>query len=140
MPDEIYPAGLVRFPTWAFGKLHRAVHAELDTSLREHWILVCVEEYAELSQQQVATTLQIDRSEVVRLIDGLERAGLVTRTRDTVDRRKYRLTITEAGRAERRRMAERIDRATDKVLHRLDAEERHTLHRLANKAIGADPE
>ncbi|MEV4126811.1 hypothetical protein [Nocardia sp. NPDC049707] len=32
---------------------------------------------------------------MVRLIDGLEAAGFVIRTRDTTDRRKYRLSITQ---------------------------------------------
>ncbi|QIS08341.1 MarR family winged helix-turn-helix transcriptional regulator [Nocardia arthritidis] len=136
--DQLHPRGLLRFPTYVFGKLHRAVHAEIDASLREHWVLVCLEEFTDLSQQQVATTLQIDRSEVVRIIDGLEKDGFVVRTRDPGDRRKNCLSITAAGRAERRRVDEQVQQATDRVLHRLDADERRTLLRLALKAIGED--
>ncbi|MFI9505813.1 MarR family winged helix-turn-helix transcriptional regulator [Nocardia sp. NPDC052566] len=141
MPQEpLHPRGLLRFPTYALGRLHKAVHAELGTSLREHWVLVFLEESDELSQQQVSTAMGIDRSEVVRLIDGLEKSGFVVRTRDSDDRRKYRLSVTQAGRAERLRTEKLIEEAADRVLHRLDAEERRTLHRLALKALGQDAE
>jgi DNA-binding MarR family transcriptional regulator len=72
------------------------------------------------------------------MIDGLEQAGFVVRTRDTNDRRKYRLSITQAGRAERRRTDELIEQTTDAVLSRLDAEQRQSLHRLALKSLGYD--
>ncbi|MEV2225132.1 MarR family transcriptional regulator [Nocardia vinacea] len=136
--DHIHLRGLLRFPTYALGKLHKAVHAEMGTSLREHWVLVCLEEFDDLSQQQVSTTLGIDRSEVVRLIDGLEEAGFVIRTRDATDRRKYRLSITQSGRAERRKTDQLIEEAAERVLHRLDEDERQTLHRLALKALGEE--
>src|SRR4051794_2942695 len=95
MSDE--PAGLLRHPTYVFGKLHKAVHARIATPLREHWVLTHLAERTEISQQEMANAMEIDRSEIVRLIDSLEKAGLVTRTRDPEDRRKYRLAITKAG-------------------------------------------
>ncbi|MFQ6394619.1 MarR family winged helix-turn-helix transcriptional regulator [Nocardia sp. KC 131] len=133
-----HPPGLLRFPTFVLGKLHQAIKAEVGSSLRDHWVLVYLEDHDDLSQQQVSDALKIDRSEVVRLIDSLEQAGFVVRTRDTSDRRKYRLTITQAGRAERRRSDTLIEQATDTVLHRLDDDERRTMHRLALKALGED--
>ncbi|WP_433603276.1 MarR family winged helix-turn-helix transcriptional regulator [Nocardia sp. CA-135953] len=93
----------------------------------------CPEEFDDLSQQQVSTALGIDRSEVVRLIDGLEESGFVIRTRDSADRRKYRLSIPQAGRAERRKTDELIEEAAERVLYRLDEDERQTLRRLALK-------
>ncbi|PXX65197.1 DNA-binding MarR family transcriptional regulator [Nocardia tenerifensis] len=141
MPDEhLHPRALLRLPTFALGKLHKAVHAEVGASLRDHWVLVCLEEFGELSQQQVSTTLGIDRSEMVRLVDGLERDGLVVRVRDTEDRRKYRLTVTRAGKKQSALTNARIAEATDRVLGRLDEQERRTLHRLALKAIGEEPD
>ena len=132
------PAGLLRYPTDVFGKLHKAVHAHLATSLREHWVLTYLAERAEISQQEMANAMEIDRSEVVRLIDSLEKAGLVTRTRDPVDRRKYRLTITAAGNRRRVDTDAEIIQSTDVLLARLTPAERETLHRLALKALGYD--
>ncbi|MEV6430032.1 MarR family transcriptional regulator [Nocardia sp. NPDC051463] len=136
--DSEHPPGLLRFPTYVFGKLHQALKNEVGTSLRDQWVLVHLEDNDELSQQQVSDAMHIDRSEVVRMIDGLEQAGFVVRTRDPGDRRKYRLSITQAGKAERRRTDEVIEQATAKVLRRLDDEERKTLRRLTLKALGYD--
>ncbi|MBH0781319.1 MarR family winged helix-turn-helix transcriptional regulator [Nocardia bovistercoris] len=139
MPTHpVNPSGLLRFPSYALGRLHKAAHAEIGSSLREHWVLVFLEEFDNLSQQQVSTALGIDRSEVVRLIDGLEEAGYVVRTRDADDRRKYCLSITRAGRAQRRRTDQLIEAVTARVFARLDDAERRTLHRLALKALGED--
>ncbi|MGW4535911.1 MarR family winged helix-turn-helix transcriptional regulator [Nocardia sp. NPDC004340] len=137
-PGDIHPAGLLRHPTYALGKLHKAMHAELGTPLREHWVLTYLAEHAEPSQQEMANVLEIDRSEVVRLIDSLEKAGLVTRNRDPEDRRKYRLAITAAGNRVRAETDARIAAATDVLLARLSPAERATLHRLSLKALGYD--
>jgi DNA-binding MarR family transcriptional regulator len=133
-----HPAGLLRYPTYVFGKLHKAVHAQLATPLREHWVLTYLAERSEISQQEMANAMEIDRSEVVRLIDSLEKAGLVTRTRDPEDRRKYRLAITAAGNRLRADTDAKILEATDVLLARLTPAERETLHRLSLKALGYD--
>jgi DNA-binding MarR family transcriptional regulator len=130
------PAGLLRYPTYVFGKLHKAVHTQLATPLREHWVLTYLAERAEISQQEMANAMGIDRSEIVRLIDSLEEAGMVTRTRDSDDRRKYRLAITAAGNRMRADTDAKILEATDVLLARLTPAERKTLHRLALKALG----
>jgi DNA-binding MarR family transcriptional regulator len=108
------------------------------TPLREHWVLTYLAERAEISQQEMANAMEIDRSEVVRLIDSLEKAGLVTRTRDPQDRRKYRLAITAAGDRLRVDTNAKILQATDVLLARLTPAERETLHRLSLKALGYD--
>jgi DNA-binding MarR family transcriptional regulator len=133
-----HPAGLLRHPTYVLGKLHKAMHAQLGTPLREHWVLTYLAERAEISQQEMANAMGIDRSEVVRLIDSLEKAGLVTRTRDPEDRRKYRLAITAAGNRLRADTDAKILEATDVLLARLTRAERETLHRLSLKALGYD--
>ncbi|HEX4444247.1 MAG TPA: MarR family transcriptional regulator [Galbitalea sp.] len=132
------PQGLLRIPTYVFGKLHKALYSQVNSSLREYWVLVCLEEQGDVSQQEISNGMGIDRSEVVHIIDSLESAGFVTRTRNEADRRKYRLDITDVGRAERRRVTAQIDGATERVLNRLDDDERATLHRLALKAVGYD--
>lgn len=139
-PEVKQPEGLLRFPTFVLGQLHRALHTDVEASLRDHWVLVVLDENQDLSQQQVSEALGIDRSDVVRLIDSLEQAGYVVRTRDSADRRRYQLTITQAGKAERTRVDALIRSSTDRLLGTLDAAERHTLHRLALKALGKPEE
>ncbi|MGM7647850.1 MarR family winged helix-turn-helix transcriptional regulator [Nocardia sp. JW2] len=137
MPSTTNPErGLARYPVYALGRLTKAMHAEIDVPLRDHWVLTFIGENADLTQKKVGESLGIDRSEVVRLIDALEGAGLVERTRDGKDRRKYRLRITEAGRKQCKRTDKLIAEATARVLARLDADEQATLHRLALTALG----
>lgn len=50
-----------------------------------------------LSQQQMAESLDIDKVAVVRIIDYLERMGFVERVTDANDRRCHRLHVTEQG-------------------------------------------
>ncbi|MGW3540042.1 MarR family winged helix-turn-helix transcriptional regulator [Nocardia niigatensis] len=138
VPAGPHPAGLLRHPTYALGKLHKAMHTQLGTPLREHWVLTYLAERSEISQQEMADAMEIDRSEVVRLIDSLEKAGLVTRNRDPHDRRKYRLAITAAGNRLREETDAKIFAATDVLLARLTPTERETLHRLSLKALGFD--
>lgn len=47
----------------------------------------------------VASTLHFGQATVTAIVDRLERAGLVTRTRGASDRRTFQLAATEAGRA-----------------------------------------
>ena len=129
------PDGLLRIPVFAFGQLHKGVHIANEESLRKYWVLVCLDENKNLSQQDLADVLSIDRSDVVRLIDGLEADGFVVRKRDKSDRRRYRLAITKAGRSDRRRLDILVRDSTDRALAALDEAERQTLHRLTLKAL-----
>lgn len=53
---------------------------------------------ASYSQQDLGELLGINRSTMVKLVDRLEAAGLVTRSRNPGDRRSYVLALTPAGR------------------------------------------
>lgn len=74
---------------------------------------------------------------VSRLVDELERAGLVARTRDPGDRRRIVVRATDAGSAEFDRMFPHVTRAADEVLAPLTADERATLVRLLEKVVAA---
>lgn len=137
------PRGLLRWPTYAMAQLHRAANARLDAalaeeglSLRTHQVLVCLDEFGELSQQQVCDAIVVDRSDMVRLLDRLEELGQVVRDRDVVDRRRHLLMLTPAGRAALRRGEQVIERITDEALSSLSETERRTLHRLTLRALG----
>lgn len=136
---EYHPRGLLRFPTYALGKLHKKLHSQVDSNLREHWVLTYLAEEGEISQQAMADAMAIDRSEVVRLVDSLEKAGLVTRQRDPADRRKNCLVITAAGNRLREKTDAEIAANTETLLFRLTPAERATLHELSLKALGYGP-
>jgi DNA-binding MarR family transcriptional regulator len=54
---------------------------------------------SELTQQQLAHQLDLDKSRVSRLCSALERKRLVTRQRDEHNRRNLRVKITDSGAA-----------------------------------------
>jgi MarR family transcriptional regulator, lower aerobic nicotinate degradation pathway regulator len=137
------PLRVRRWPTFALGRLYRAAHArisadlaEVDETLSTYYVLATLFEYGELSQQQVCDRIDMDRSDMVRLIDDLEGRGHVVRARDSQDRRRYRLNLTRGGRTALRRCEEILAAATDDVFAHLSADERRVLHQLTVRALG----
>jgi DNA-binding MarR family transcriptional regulator len=141
------PRGILRWPTFGLGQLYRAAHAQLEAhlaeegqSLRTYYVLVSLSEHGQLSQQQVCDMTDIDRSDMVRLIDDLEGHKHVRRTRDPDDRRRYRLTLTAQGHKVLRRCDAILGAVTDDVFSALTADERRTFHHLTLRALGHPPE
>jgi len=100
------PLGVLRRPTFGLGQLYRSAHprigarlAQVNESLRTYYVLATLAEYGVLSQQQVCDRIEMDRSDMVRLIGDLEGRGHVIRTRDPEDRRRYHLILTPGGNA-----------------------------------------
>lgn len=92
------------------GRLALVYRAALSERLRSHpemcdWdlrppamgTLRIIEHRGPISQKDVAAHLYVHPSEMVAIVDGLERHGLVRRERDESDRRRYNLTITPKG-------------------------------------------
>lgn len=96
-----------------------------------------------LSQRALADRLGAVPSRVVVLVDTLEAAGLVSRTRDPDDRRHHRLDLTEAGRASLRGLRAAAEQQNADILGPLDPAERETFTALVTRlaaAHGLDPE
>lgn len=68
-----------------------------DATLREFWVLSCLSEQDASSQSELSRTLNIDASDMVRLIDSLEDRGWASRERDPMDRRRQIVAITAPG-------------------------------------------
>jgi DNA-binding MarR family transcriptional regulator len=91
-------------------------------------------------QQEFVDALCIDAKNVVLLLNELEDHGHLVRRRDTADRRRHRVYITETGRAVLERAARAQQAIEDELLQALDAKERATLRRLLLRALrGAEP-
>jgi DNA-binding MarR family transcriptional regulator len=90
------------------------------------------------TQQDLSTTLQIDGTNLVGLLNELEADRLIERRRSAEDRRRHIVEITPAG-AKRLAQAERaLATVEEDVLGRLDDEQRETLYRLLQQATSAD--
>ncbi|WP_353112641.1 MarR family transcriptional regulator [Microbacterium sp.] len=96
-----------------------------------------------LSQRALADRLGAVPSRVVVLVDTLERAGLVARTRDPEDRRHHRLDLTDDGRQMLGALRAAATRQNADVLGPLDPAEQEAFSALLVKlaaAHGLDPE
>lgn len=84
--------------TRAFHLAHRHGQAAMPDGRipRELAVLALLHERGPVSQRALSDLLGVSRTMMVKLIDGMERAGLVRRERDPTDRRSYAVTPTEA--------------------------------------------
>jgi DNA-binding MarR family transcriptional regulator len=86
-----------------------------------------------LSQQELARRLSILPSQLVALIDELEKRGFIERRQDAMDRRTYALHLTTSGRD----MTEQIGRIArehdDAICGALNVQERQQLSSLLGR-------
>jgi DNA-binding MarR family transcriptional regulator len=87
-------------------------------------------------QRRIATTLGLDPSIVVAMVDELESRGLVERCLDPDDRRSKLVTLTARGRALGKKAAAAIAAAEDLVLSGLTDPERAEFTRLLRRVLG----
>jgi DNA-binding MarR family transcriptional regulator len=90
-------------------------------------------------QQQLSSDMDTDPSAMVKLINGLEEAGLVERRRRPNDRRAWEVAITAKGRrtlVRARRLATEVE---EKVLGGLGPNDRRQLLTLLRRALASAP-
>jgi DNA-binding MarR family transcriptional regulator len=90
-------------------------------------------------QQELGSTLGIDRSTMVSLVDQLEDAGLARRRPAATDRRARAVTITAKGRRQLERARELLRDAEAEVLGGLTLKERGELSTLLRRALRSAP-
>jgi DNA-binding MarR family transcriptional regulator len=106
--------------------LHRSQYA----------LMASLEEFGPLSQTALSERSGLDRSDVVRWVDGLAARGLVQRTRDPRDRRRNTISITREGRRRLQELDAQLDRAQHDLLGTLSDEERKLLILLLGRLLG----
>jgi DNA-binding MarR family transcriptional regulator len=88
-----------------------------------------------ISQRELAATLGLDPSQVVALVDELQRAGLVERRTASNDRRARLVVGTRAGRARRTAAARATAAAEDAALDILTGRQREQLRRSLRRLL-----
>jgi len=90
------------------------------------------------SQQALADSLSLDPSNVVGLLNELEDRKLITRRRDSTDRRRHIVELSSRGEAQLCDAYDRLRRVDDDLLSALSAKERAMLYELLVRAVGAN--
>jgi len=98
-------------------------------------VLTWIDRLEPVSQKRVSDQIAHDPSDIVTVVDILERAGFVARRRDPDDRRRYSLSLTSAGRDALHRLDVVALEVQDAVLAPLGARERTIFERLMHVVI-----
>jgi len=96
-------------------------------SLSEVMALGELAEVEAMSQHELAALLGLEKSTVSRLVAGLVERGWVTRSRNPDNRRRYRLALTEEGRAIARGVGDKLRAQHEQLLGELTPDERRAL-------------
>ncbi|UNK46243.1 MarR family winged helix-turn-helix transcriptional regulator [Arthrobacter sulfonylureivorans] len=107
--------------------------AELDLKVRSYSVLSLACSGQNPSQRELADFLSLDPSQIVALVDQLEKRGAVTREADPRDRRSKVIAPTAAGRRLFKRAEAIIRQASDQSLAQLNDQERETLRDLLRR-------
>ncbi|GAA4030042.1 MarR family transcriptional regulator [Arthrobacter methylotrophus] len=109
--------------------------AEFDLKERSYSVLILADSGLEPTQRELADFLSLDPSQIVALVDELEKRKLVTRAPGKQDRRAKTVTATAKGNQLLAQAAIAARRAESEVLSALDAEEAAQLKTLLRKAL-----
>lgn len=109
--------------------------AELSLTSRGYFVLDGIDRDRPPSQQDLARLLGIDPNSMVTTIDELEGAGLVIRRRSPLDRRRYELHLTDAGRRALSAADSAMESAEDVVFASLGPAERDELAALLRPVV-----
>jgi DNA-binding MarR family transcriptional regulator len=121
--DELVGYVVRRAQLWMVQDFRRALKG-LGITPAQFSVLRVVAANPGISQVRVAEALAIERARLVQMIDSLEAAGHVERTRSPTDRRSHALRLTKTG-------AELLTRAQGP----LEAHQRNMAERIGAKGI-----
>jgi DNA-binding MarR family transcriptional regulator len=129
-------AGFVSLLTQIYKALNRRTGEELlGMRFKPYMTLGYIRDHPGATQQELESALFMDANSVVLILNELEAARFSIRRRDTTDRRRHIVEITESG----RKALDRADKARegleDEILGDLSVDDRKTLRRLLEKVL-----
>jgi DNA-binding MarR family transcriptional regulator len=137
--DSFLPIQRIGF---ALSKARSALAAEMDIALAETGVtsayagtLLLLSWGMAHTSVGLSTLLSVNQGFVSRVVNRLEKRGLVCRTNDSVDRRVVNLTLTETGRHVATRIAEIVPAVLNRRLSGFTDPEFATLCRLLRKLL-----
>ncbi|MCW3066157.1 MAG: transcriptional regulator, MarR family [Solirubrobacterales bacterium] len=113
----------------------RSNDVELGITLRQLVTLTYLRDHEGVPQQTLCGVMHMDASNLVLLLNDLERLGFVSRQRDPEDRRRHLVELTPPGRRAIAHAEHGLESVEDDVLGALSDKERETFHRLLTKAL-----
>ncbi len=139
------PPSLLAHPSYLASQVSKYGRRQLEATLAEHGlalihhaVLSALDDFGALSQQEVADSLDLDKSHLVGRIDQLEDRRLVRRQQDPSDRRRNRLELTSEGNALVDQLRSAGRRSQQGFLSSLSRSEQQTLVTLLRRVLAAN--
>jgi DNA-binding MarR family transcriptional regulator len=111
----------------------------LSLTFQEYVILRMIDHQIVDTQHELAVRNDIDRTTMVDLIDRLEERELLTRQKDTLDRRKYKILMTTKGRKTLTHAKRLTEKAQKKLIEPLSEVELTVVKEALIKLISVRP-
>jgi DNA-binding MarR family transcriptional regulator len=92
------------------------------------------------AQAEIGRRIGLDRSDMVAVLNDLQRDGYLSRSPDPADRRRNRVEVTRTGRSALKRFRRLIFEADDKLLEPLSPTDRQHLISLLERIVDASAE
>lgn len=143
-PGDIAPGRIADQPTWLISRAYARSNGLLNAGFEQHGaglrkyhyrLLAALEESGPASQAELGRGTSVDRSDVVAVLDDLERLGLVNRAADPDDRRRNIVSITRAGSKQLRKLDQVLADVQSQLLAPLSATDRERFIRLLRQVI-----
>lgn len=83
-------------------------------------VLLLLAQQRDWNQRELADALEIEHPSVVRLLDGLEKQGMIYRAAVEGDRRAKRIELTDAAQTQVRELQDITRAIRSELLHRID--------------------
>jgi DNA-binding MarR family transcriptional regulator len=117
---------------------HQAEIALAPLGLRTRHLvaLTLLRDHGPASQRDLAAALHLDPSNVVGLLNELERTGLAIRRRDADDRRRHIVELSRHGHETLAAAEQALKQMEDELFAPLDADQRETLYELLLEVTG----
>lgn len=139
------PPSLLAQPSYLASQVSKFGRRKLEAVLAEHGLLLghdailsALDDFGPLSQQELADSLDFDKSHLVGRLDLLVSRGLVTRTQDPTDRRRNKITLTPAGQSLADHLRPIAMESQQGFLDALSPAEQDTLITLLRRVLAAN--
>jgi DNA-binding MarR family transcriptional regulator len=137
-PRLCLPRELIASPLFLLGRLGFGVKTQTMEAFEEagfsgyhYGVLALLDEGGACdTQATIADALNVDRSQLVGLLDTLEERGLIERRRDPKDRRRHLVSLTTDGKRQLGRFRSIVKQMEEDFLAPLDEKDRAALHAL----------
>jgi DNA-binding MarR family transcriptional regulator len=127
---------LLQLPSYLMLQLVREARRIARNGLRapQVTVLAFLADQEAVAQKRISDRVRMDPSDLVTVLDDLERRGFAQRRRDQRDRRRFTVSITGAGRQALSERLEAVRAHEEELLGPLTSQERVELTTLLRKA------